>query len=166
MTSPTVSTDHGTYDVLPACEVDGPAADCAPDMATHAVFHESGALAGFASDAGVAWDASGTPWPRPFASLADAAAGVAGTDRDAVRAAEPWCNHDAPAVRNGVCECGEAVHYHGTGDGTGPCTCPSPLTYAPQWTAAACTSEACTECGAKAGSACEPWCIADQVPAS
>lgn len=22
---------------------------------------------------------------------------------------EPWCNHDAPAIRNGVCECGEII---------------------------------------------------------
>jgi len=22
---------------------------------------------------------------------------------------EPWCNHDSAAVRNGVCECGQAI---------------------------------------------------------
>lgn len=26
-----------------------------------------------------------------------------------VTADEPWCNHDAPAVRDGVCECGTRV---------------------------------------------------------
>jgi hypothetical protein len=75
MTSLTVDTDHGVYEVLTAREADG-----APDVATHAVFHESGALAGFVSDSGVAWDASGTPMPRPFGSLAAAAADVADGD--------------------------------------------------------------------------------------
>ena len=47
----TADTDHGVYDAVPARE-----ADQAPDGATHAVFHEDGTLAGFAS-AAVAWDA-------------------------------------------------------------------------------------------------------------
>lgn len=54
---------------------------------------------------------------------------------------EPWCNHDAPAVRNGVCECGEVVQP-------------------------TCTELACPDCDAPAGKPCQPWCIADQaVPA-
>jgi hypothetical protein len=31
------------------------------------------------------------------------------SDAELAEDREPWCNHDAPAVRNGVCECGAKV---------------------------------------------------------
>jgi hypothetical protein len=81
-----VDTDHGVYDVLPARESDGPAGP--PDSATHTVFDESGDIAGYAAESGWAWDAGGTPWPRPFGSLAAAAAEVAETDDGGASARE------------------------------------------------------------------------------
>lgn len=44
---------------------------------------------------------------------------------------EPHCNHDAAAVRNGVCECGETVAAQG-----------------------------CGQCGAEPGEACGHFCTA------
>jgi hypothetical protein len=69
----TVDTSHGVYDALPVREPDE-----APDMATHTVYHESGALAGFAAP-GTAWDASGTPFACPL-TLTLAVLAVVDTD--------------------------------------------------------------------------------------
>jgi hypothetical protein len=78
-----VDTAHGVYDVMPARD-----SDDAPGMATHAVFYEDGAVAGYASEDGTAWDASGTPFAHA-GSLAAAAQEVAESDRDAVYMAYP-----------------------------------------------------------------------------
>jgi hypothetical protein len=78
MSTLTIATDYGEYDVLPKREID----DCGPDMATHVVFAEDGSVAGFASDSGIAWDADGTPFAYT-GGLRAAAARVAESDRDA-----------------------------------------------------------------------------------
>ena len=69
-----VDTDHGVYDVLAVRE-----SDEAPDGATHAVFHESGSLAGFAAANGWAWNASGALLPSSH-TLAGAVTAVAESD--------------------------------------------------------------------------------------
>jgi hypothetical protein len=68
-----VDTDHGVYDVLAVRD-----ADEGPARATHAVFHESGALAGFIAP-GFAWDAGRGLLGYPV-TLAGAAAEVADAD--------------------------------------------------------------------------------------
>jgi hypothetical protein len=73
-------TDHGAYDVLAVREIDG----CVPGAATHAVYHESGALAGFASESGRTWDAEGELSPHVFGTLTGAVAAVADADRGPV----------------------------------------------------------------------------------
>jgi hypothetical protein len=80
-----IDTDHGVYDVLPARE-----GDDAPDAATHTVFYEDGAIAGYVAEDGTGWDAGGTPWPAPFGTLEAAAAEVSESDRDAVLASWPY----------------------------------------------------------------------------
>lgn len=75
---------------------------------------------------------------------------------------EPHCNHDAPAVRNGACECGETVRKPPTGCATHPLvanpfcqTCtdhgnPHPFDRAEM--------RGCGQCGAEPGEACHITC--------
>jgi len=67
------TTEHGTYDALPARPCDEP-----PRGATHAVFHDDGYLAGFAS-ATCAWDCRGH-YLRSVTTLAAAVRTVAERD--------------------------------------------------------------------------------------
>ena len=91
-------TDHGAYDALPVRESDG-----APAGATHAVYHDDGSLAGFASP-GAAWSASGAELGT-VATLPGAISLACDADRPAALAAWPY-----PRVRPVACsECGAAL---------------------------------------------------------
>ena len=87
----TADTDHGVYDAVPVRE-----ADQAPEGATHAVFHEDGTLAGFAS-AAVAWDARRREIGYP-ATLPGAISLVCERDRPAALAAWPVPRHARAAM--------------------------------------------------------------------
>jgi hypothetical protein len=90
-----VETAAGQYDVMPARPEDG-----APSGATHAVFHEDGGLAGFAS-ASMAWqsDARGGDVIGSATSLGQAARMVAEVDGELFGVAAE-CGIDE-------CDCGD-----------------------------------------------------------
>lgn len=74
ITTLSIDTRHGCYDVLPVRPFDGDV----PAGATHSVYHEDGSLAGYAS-ASTAWENNGSEAGRAV-SLEDAAQIVAELD--------------------------------------------------------------------------------------